>query len=580
MQVSVKTTSGLGRAITVAVPSESFEAQVAERVKAAAGQAKLPGFRPGKVPLKEIHRRFGATLRQEVAADLMQSSFNDAVRQEQLSVAGQASVHFVNTEPGRDLEYTATFEVFPTFQLADLSTLRIGKPEAEISEDDVDDTVATVRHHGRRWHSVERAAKIDDRVVADYSVKVEGEVVRELKQQRFVVGDPDNSDALNGVLVGIAASEKRIFPTTVRVREENDADHRDDHEAAAAVEAGNNGAGDATDDAPQGEGGNDNPFAAEAQPHDADEAAFEQQIVRGIDDLDEIEEREEYGENEESASHDVSAIAEIAVHAVEEGVLPELDDEFFDSYGVEEGEDRYARFREQVRERMQIEFDNAIHRETSRQVRKVLAGAHDFELPRTLVDAELANRIDRMREMMPKGNPEVFEDMFRAAAVDDLRAKLVLEEVIRQAHIEPDDQRVLARIEEIANTYEEAAEVRRWLYGNEDQLQRIERTVAEQQAVEYVLSQANTVPLATSYKEVISGMAPELAAEEADAAATEDNAAAAQLADAVETAPAQPAEEASPAAPAASDGAGKNEPLPAKDGIGSRVRRFFGAKNN
>ena len=118
MQVSVETTSGLERRLTIVVPSEEFETQITSRLTDAKDKVRLPGFRPGKVPLKEVRRRFGTAVRAEVAGELMESSFVDAVQQEELTPAGQPSLEVVKMDPGIDLEFTATFEVFPTVSVS------------------------------------------------------------------------------------------------------------------------------------------------------------------------------------------------------------------------------------------------------------------------------------------------------------------------------------------------------------------------------------------------------------------------------------------------------------------------------
>ena len=90
MQVSIETTSGLERRMTIVVPSDTFEQQISERLKATAQRARLAGFRPGKVPVKEIRRRFGKSVRQEVAGELMQSTFFEAIQRESMAPAGLA----------------------------------------------------------------------------------------------------------------------------------------------------------------------------------------------------------------------------------------------------------------------------------------------------------------------------------------------------------------------------------------------------------------------------------------------------------------------------------------------------------
>jgi trigger factor len=125
MQVSIETTSGLERRLTVGVPAERIESEVNNRLQKAAGNVRLPGFRPGKVPMKVMRQRFGAGVRQEVLGEVMSQSFQEAVTQEKLRPAGQPSIEPKSLEAGRDLEYIATFEVFPEVEVVEIKGFEV-----------------------------------------------------------------------------------------------------------------------------------------------------------------------------------------------------------------------------------------------------------------------------------------------------------------------------------------------------------------------------------------------------------------------------------------------------------------------
>ena len=217
MHVSVETTGSLTRKMTIAVPSTEFEGRVADRVRSTAKKVSLPGFRRGRVPLSEVERRFGTSLRNEVASELVQSSLEDAVRQEEIPLVGTPSVELVNVDPGADLEFTATFEVLPEVDLIDLSTLRVRKPVAEIREADIDEMVESLRKQRTEWNPAERPVAVDDRVVVDYSIKVDGEVQGEPQVDfTFVVGSSQVVAALDTAVVGMSVGETRVFPITIQ----------------------------------------------------------------------------------------------------------------------------------------------------------------------------------------------------------------------------------------------------------------------------------------------------------------------------------------------------------------------------
>ena len=131
MQVSVESTSALERRMTVGVPAERIETEVTKRLQQTARRAKVAGFRPGKVPMSVIRQRYEDSARQEVLGDLIQSSFYEAVVEQKLNPAGQPSVEPKVFEKGKDLEFIATFEVFPEFQVAGFDSIAIERLQAD-----------------------------------------------------------------------------------------------------------------------------------------------------------------------------------------------------------------------------------------------------------------------------------------------------------------------------------------------------------------------------------------------------------------------------------------------------------------
>ena len=175
MQVSIETTSGLERRLTVGVPAERVDSEVDNRLKKAVKNVKIPGFRPGKVPMKVMHQRFGPGVRQEVLGEVMSQSFQEAVVQEQLRPAGQPSIEPKNLEPGKDLEYVATFEVFPEIEVAEMSDFDVERIVAEVKDEDIDSIIEVFRKQQGSWDEVERAAAEGDKVNIDYNGTRDGE---------------------------------------------------------------------------------------------------------------------------------------------------------------------------------------------------------------------------------------------------------------------------------------------------------------------------------------------------------------------------------------------------------------------
>ena len=175
MQVSIETTSGLERRLTVGVPAARVDSEVDVRLQKAAKNVKLDGFRPGKVPMRVIRQRFGAGVRQEVLGEVVSQSFQEAVVQEKLRPAGQPSIEPKNMDAGKDLEYIATFEVFPEIAINEMKDIAIEKPMAVVGDEDVDNMIEIFRKQQGGFAEVERAAAAGDKVNIDYVGTKDGE---------------------------------------------------------------------------------------------------------------------------------------------------------------------------------------------------------------------------------------------------------------------------------------------------------------------------------------------------------------------------------------------------------------------
>lgn len=173
MQVSVEETSELMRKMTVQVPEEKIQSEVAKRLQSLAQKARLDGFRPGKVPGKVIKKRFGEPVRQEVVAELIQSSLYDALMDKKLQPAGAPHIEKKDLDEG--LEFEAMFEVYPEFDLCPYSELKITRPQCEIVDADLDDMVEKLRDQRKNWESVDRAAQEGDQLTILFSGTVDGE---------------------------------------------------------------------------------------------------------------------------------------------------------------------------------------------------------------------------------------------------------------------------------------------------------------------------------------------------------------------------------------------------------------------
>ncbi len=190
MQVILETTSSLGRRMKISVPAEQLDSKVEAKLKETAGQVRIKGFRPGKVPMREVKRRFGDGIRQEVSSEIMQMSFAEAIQQEAVSPAGLPQIEDVSMEAGKDLEFTAVFEVFPEISIGDFSQITVERPVSLVTEADIDQMTENLRSQRAQFNEVERPCEDGDRVNVDFEGFVDGEA--------FDGGKAEGSDIVLG----------------------------------------------------------------------------------------------------------------------------------------------------------------------------------------------------------------------------------------------------------------------------------------------------------------------------------------------------------------------------------------------
>ncbi|MCO6414160.1 MAG: trigger factor [Thiogranum sp.] len=175
MQVSVETTSGLGRRMTVQIPAEQIDQQVENRLQQLSRSVRLDGFRPGKVPLSVVKKRYESQVRQEAAGELIASTYEQALQQQNLRPAGEPTIEQTRNQQGQELEYVATFEVYPDVEPPELHDLTIERPVAQVSDADVDAMFDKLRRQRSTWTRVERPAQKGDRLEIDFEGTVGGQ---------------------------------------------------------------------------------------------------------------------------------------------------------------------------------------------------------------------------------------------------------------------------------------------------------------------------------------------------------------------------------------------------------------------
>lgn len=435
MQVSIETTSGLERRMTVEVPASVIENAVTARLREAAGSVKLNGFRKGKVPLKVVKERYGQGVRQEVLGEVMSKSYYDAINEQQLKPAGQPRIEPKTVEEGKDLEFVATFEVYPEVQLTDFSKLKVEKMVAEVGDENVDKMIETLREQRQTWEPIKRQAKNKDRLNIDFVGTIDGE--------EFEGGTAKGTNLVLGSGRMIPGFEKGLLK----------------------AKAG-------------------------------DEVVLDLKFP------------EDY-QNKEVAGKDVQF--KVTVNSATQPVLPELNQEFFATFGIDEGGEEA--FRKEVAANMSRELKNASKGKVKKLVMDLLLKEHEVEIPASLVSGEINSLREQALQQFGGGqkniDPSMLPDeLFKEQARRRIALGLILGEVIKAKKLQADPELVQAMIEDIASTYETPEQVVRWYYGNKEQLAAVESSVLEDQAFEAILAEAKVTEKKVSYDDVIKPDAP------------------------------------------------------------------------
>jgi trigger factor len=225
MQVSVESTGKLERRMQVQVPAVRISTEIAARLKTISRTARLNGFRPGKAPLTVIRQQFGPQVHREVIGELLQSTFSEAVAQQQLAPAGNPRIQPQSIGEGQDLTYVATFEVFPEITLQPFETLTIERTTAEVTEPDVDAMIERLRKQSPKYVAATRPAMTGDRVTVDFQGSVDdvpfaGGAATGVP---VVIGDgrmlPDFDAGLIGAVAGEERTTRVTFPADYRAKE-------------------------------------------------------------------------------------------------------------------------------------------------------------------------------------------------------------------------------------------------------------------------------------------------------------------------------------------------------------------------
>ncbi len=430
MAVNVETLGTLERRVTMALPVEEIERQIDTRLKKIAREAKMAGFRPGKVPLKLVTQQYGSQVRTEVLGDAVQSAFSDAMKEAKLRVAGYPKIEKKDGADEKALEFSATFEVYPEVKLGDVSAATIERPQAGVDDAAVDKTIEVLRKQRVRYAPAARAVQSGDRVTADFDGLVDGAPFNggNASGFAFVIGEgrmlPEFEAAATGLSAGAAASFELRFP--------------DDYHGAEVA---------------------------------GKTASFT-----------------------------------LTVKQVEAPELPGVDAEFAKTLGVADGD--LDKMRAEIRANVEREVKKRVAARIKRQALQALIDATPFELPKTLVEMESRQLVERAAADLKARGLQIEQLPFDPTAFEGTAKRrvalgLIIAELARAEGLQPKPAQVRALVEQEAQSYQSPAEVVRWFYMQPERLSEMEGLALETNVVEWVLSKAKVADKAMGFDELM-----------------------------------------------------------------------------
>lgn len=213
MAANVETLGTLERRVSMSLPVTEIDKQVDERLKKLARNVRMPGFRPGKVPMKLVSQTYGPQVRSEVLGEAVQKTFSDVVKEAKLKVAGYPKIEKKDGPDEKALEFSATFEIYPDVKPGDVSAKSVERPQVTVSDAEVDKTIEILRKQRTSFVAAGRAAQDGDKVTLDFLGTIDGVAFAGGKAEDFalLLGEGRMLPEFEAAARGLSAGESRTF---------------------------------------------------------------------------------------------------------------------------------------------------------------------------------------------------------------------------------------------------------------------------------------------------------------------------------------------------------------------------------
>lgn len=444
MATAVETLDKLARRITINVPMSEVQAEVEKRLKLRAKNAKAPGFRPGKVPMKMVAAQYGYQVETEVLNDKVGNAFSSAANENNLRVAGYPKIEPKPSAevPEGTIAFNATFEVYPEVKLGDVSQAEVERTVTAVSEAEIDKTIEILRKQRVHYHvkgehgahgdgGTVQTAQNDDRVTVDFVGSIDGVEFSGGKADdyAFVLGEGRMMPEFEAATVGLNVGDKKTFSLT---------------------------------------------FPTDY--HGKDVAGKTAEFT-------------------------------ITLKQLEWAHLPEVNEEFAKSLGVEDGD--LTKMRSDIKLNLEREVGSRAKAKTKDSVMDALVKVAELDVPNALVSQDVERLSEMTRQDMTQRGMDVKSmpfppELFTVQAERRVRLGLILAEVVKSNNLQATPEQVKAQVEEFAQSYEDPKDVLKYYFGDRQRLAEVEALVLEENVVNYVLGLAKVTEKSVGFDELMA----------------------------------------------------------------------------
>jgi trigger factor len=204
--------------MAIEVPWGDLDHAFGEVYKELGKQVRVPGFRPGKVPNRVLDQRIGRpVILEQVVQHAVPEVYSEVVRENQVRVLGQPDIEVTRLDDNDTLAFTAEVDVAPKLELPALDDLKVTVDDVEVTDEEIDQQVDTMRERFAMLTGVDRPAEDGDFVSVDLEAKVDGEVLEDgsTSGMSYEVGSGNIMDGLDDAVRGLSADEGATFTTAL-----------------------------------------------------------------------------------------------------------------------------------------------------------------------------------------------------------------------------------------------------------------------------------------------------------------------------------------------------------------------------